>query len=59
MDYHACLRAELGVIGRIFSPYYPNRVIIDDRRPYRNPAFHNLSIFALFGNHCYTPRWPY
>lgn len=51
-----------GRIGRDwmhFSPYYPNRVILDDRRHYRNPAFINLSIFALFGNHCYTPRWPY
>ena len=56
MDYHACLRAELGVIGCIFSPYYPSRVMHGDRRPYHNPAFHNLSIFALFGNHCYIPR---
>lgn len=57
MDHHAYLRAELGVIGYIFSPYYPNRVIQHDRHPYHNPAFHNLSIFALFGNHCYTSEY--
>lgn len=57
MDHHAYLRAELGVIGCIFSPCYPNRVIQHDRHPYHNPAFHNLSIFALFGNHCYTSEY--